>query len=173
VKVKRNPKIVAAVLVTATIALIVGGALTASWPASHGSKNAAVGSTTTPSGASPAAVSRSQSSSALPPSSAAAPSVSALPPTVSASSGIDAESTTQSSPAPPTVTPTPPATPESFTYTVKPGDTLSGIAQWFKLHGYGNLYASNLGVIGSDPNLIRPGERITVTGGVWTMQAPA
>jgi nucleoid-associated protein YgaU len=54
----------------------------------------------------------------------------------------------------------------SATYTVKAGDTLSGIAEWFKLHGYGALYAANEAVIGSNPNLIFPGERITITKGV-------
>ena len=54
----------------------------------------------------------------------------------------------------------------SITYTVKPGDTLSGIAEWFSLHGYGALYAANMSVIGSNPNLIIPGEHITISHGV-------
>jgi resuscitation-promoting factor RpfA len=56
-----------------------------------------------------------------------------------------------------------------ITYTVKRGDTLSGIAEWFSLHGYGALYAANESVIGSNPNLIYPGERITISHGVLTM----
>jgi nucleoid-associated protein YgaU len=61
----------------------------------------------------------------------------------------------------------------SATYTVKAGDTLSGIAEWFKLHGYGALYAANEPVIGSNPNLILPGERITITkGGLKLSGAP-
>jgi LysM repeat protein len=59
----------------------------------------------------------------------------------------------------------------SLTYTVKAGDTLSGIAQWFKLHGYGALYAANEAVIGSNPNLIHPGERITITKGVMKLSS--
>ncbi len=59
----------------------------------------------------------------------------------------------------------------TVTYTVKPGDTLSGIATWFKLHGYGNLYAANRSVIGSDPALILPGERITISHGVMSLHA--
>jgi nucleoid-associated protein YgaU len=55
------------------------------------------------------------------------------------------------------------------TYTVKAGDTLSGIAEWFKLHGYGALYAANEAVIGSNPNLIFAGERITITKGVMKL----
>ncbi len=51
------------------------------------------------------------------------------------------------------------------TYTVKSGDTLSKIAQWFRLQGYGEIYASNKSVIGANPNLIRPGERITLSAG--------
>ena len=70
----------------------------------------------------------------------------------------------------PSASPTPPskqpATPRrkrtAITYTVKRGDTLSGIAAWFKLHGYQQLFTKNRGVIGSDPDLIRPGERITI-----------
>jgi LysM repeat protein len=59
----------------------------------------------------------------------------------------------------------------SVTYTVKAGDTLSGIAEWFKLHGYGVLYAVNEAVIGSNPNLIIPGERITITKGVMKLSS--
>jgi hypothetical protein len=60
-----------------------------------------------------------------------------------------------------------------ITYTVRPGDTLSGVAAWFKLHGYGNLYAANAKVIGANPNLIIPGERITIGSNVMTVQGPA
>ncbi len=51
---------------------------------------------------------------------------------------------------------------------MKPGDTLSGIAQWFRLHGYGALYAANAAVIGANPNLILPGEHITIAHGVMS-----
>ena len=47
--------------------------------------------------------------------------------------------------------------------------TLSGIAEWFSLHGYGALYAANMSVIGANPNLIIPGERITITDGVMKL----
>lgn len=60
----------------------------------------------------------------------------------------------------------------SITYTVKRGDTLSGIAEWFKQHGYRDLYATNRTVIGSNPDLIRPGERITISHGVMTLKNP-
>ncbi len=60
-----------------------------------------------------------------------------------------------------------------ITYTVRPGDTLSGIAAWFKLHGYGNLYAANAKTIGANPNLIHPGERITIGTHVMKLQGPA
>jgi nucleoid-associated protein YgaU len=59
----------------------------------------------------------------------------------------------------------------SVTYTVKPGDTLSGIAEWFSLHGYGSLYAANRSIIGSNPNLIFAGERITISHGVMSLRA--
>ena len=59
----------------------------------------------------------------------------------------------------------------AITYTVKPGDTLYGIAQWFKLHGYGGLYAANRSIIGKDPSLIFPGERITIShAGVMSLR---
>ncbi|MBE7195944.1 MAG: LysM peptidoglycan-binding domain-containing protein [Gordonia polyisoprenivorans] len=51
------------------------------------------------------------------------------------------------------------------TYTVRRGDTLSGIAHWFHMRGYGTLYAWNRSVIGRNPNLIFPGQTITVTPG--------
>jgi nucleoid-associated protein YgaU len=57
----------------------------------------------------------------------------------------------------------------SLTYVVKSGDTLSGIAEWFKLHGYTGLYDWNKSVIGSNPNLIFPGQRITISDGVMTL----
>jgi nucleoid-associated protein YgaU len=60
----------------------------------------------------------------------------------------------------------------TITYIVKPGDTLSGIAKWFSLHGYGALYAANRSVIGSNPNLIFPGERITISHGVMKLSSP-
>lgn len=73
--------------------------------------------------------------------------------------------------------PTPRATATAkpaVTYTVKRGDTLSGIAAWFNLHGYGVLYAANKSVIGTDPNLIFPGERITISkSGVMTLSPAA
>lgn len=58
---------------------------------------------------------------------------------------------------------------DSITYTVKRGDTLSGIATWFKQHGFGDLYRANRAVIGRDPNLIRPGQRIRIRHGVMTL----
>jgi nucleoid-associated protein YgaU len=71
--------------------------------------------------------------------------------------------------APSTPRATKPPAKSSITYTVKAGDTLSGIAQWFMLHGYGALYTANWAVIGSNPNLIIPGERITITNGVMKL----
>ena len=54
-------------------------------------------------------------------------------------------------------------------YTVKPGDNLSDIAAWFELNGFGGLYEANRSVIGANPDLIRPGQTFTVTGGTLTM----
>jgi LysM repeat protein len=157
VKSKRNPKVMAAVLITGTVVLVAGGVLTASWPAGHKATSAvAVAAQSAPRSSSGST--RSTSTATTPP----------------ASGGVDADSTTQPAPATTINPPTPaPTNPPSFTYTVQPGDTLFDIAQWFKLHGYGDLYSANAAVIGTNPSLIRPGERITVTGGVWTMQPPA
>lgn len=48
------------------------------------------------------------------------------------------------------------------TYTVQPGDTLSGIAAAFGLDGWQRLYEANAGVIGGDPNRIYPGQVLVV-----------
>src|SRR5439155_18591093 len=48
-------------------------------------------------------------------------------------------------------------------YAVRPGDTLSGIAARFAVRGgWPALYAANRPVIGSDPDVIRPGIVLTV-----------
>src|SRR5690606_19934878 len=49
------------------------------------------------------------------------------------------------------------------TYTVQPGDTLSGIAGRLKYSGgWKALYNKNKGVIGGNPNLIRPGQVLSL-----------
>lgn len=49
------------------------------------------------------------------------------------------------------------------TYTVQPGDTLSGIAGRLKYPGgWQTLYNKNKGVIGGNPNLIRPGQVLSL-----------
>ncbi len=59
-----------------------------------------------------------------------------------------------------------PASPASGTYTVKSGDTLSGIAK--KLLGDGNrwgeIYEANKKTIGSNPNALKVGQRLTMPG---------
>ena len=70
--------------------------------------------------------------------------------------------------APPTVSaatsaaPTSAAPPKEITYTVKPGDNLFLIAQWFHQNGYQPIYDWNHTIIGQDPALIRPGQVIVV-----------
>ena len=52
----------------------------------------------------------------------------------------------------------------SLTHVVAPGDTLFAISQWYKLMGgYAMLYKWNHSVIGNNPNLIFPGEVLTIT----------
>lgn len=46
-------------------------------------------------------------------------------------------------------------------YTVKPGDNLSVIARKLGLSSWRDLYDANKKVIGSNPNLIRPGQKLT------------
>lgn len=58
-----------------------------------------------------------------------------------------------------------PETTSTQSYTVKTGDTLSGIAR--KLTGSTNwraIYEQNKGVIGSNPNMIKPGQVLTIPG---------
>ena len=64
----------------------------------------------------------------------------------------------------------PAATRKTITYVVKSGDDLSSIAQWFALHGYADLFRANRAVIGSNPDLIFPGQRITISGGTMTVR---
>ena len=58
-----------------------------------------------------------------------------------------------------------PETTSTQSYTVKSGDTLSGIAR--KLTGSTNwktIYEQNKSVIGSNPNMIKPGQVLTIPG---------
>jgi nucleoid-associated protein YgaU len=56
--------------------------------------------------------------------------------------------------------PAPAAAPK--TYTVVRGDTLSGIAAKLGLGGYQGLYDRNKALIGANPNLIKPGQVLTI-----------
>lgn len=49
----------------------------------------------------------------------------------------------------------------SNSYTVKSGDTLSGMGEKFNV-SWEKIYQNNQKVIGSDPNLIFPGQKLTV-----------
>ena len=48
------------------------------------------------------------------------------------------------------------------TYTVRPGDTLSGIAAGLGMSDWRPLYEANRGVIGPNPDLLRPGQVLAV-----------
>lgn len=60
--------------------------------------------------------------------------------------------------------PTPKPQPKrtSGTYTVKPGDSLSSIASNHGLPNWQSLYNSNRNVVGNNPNLIYPGQRLRI-----------
>ncbi|WP_030242668.1 MULTISPECIES: transglycosylase family protein [unclassified Streptomyces] len=50
-------------------------------------------------------------------------------------------------------------------YVVRPGDSLSAIADSLDLSGgWRTLYVGNRDAVGTDPNLIRPGQKLTVEG---------
>jgi LysM repeat protein len=74
-------------------------------------------------------------------------------------------------PKPPAPTPPPPST--AKTYTVQSGDSLSGIAAKFGIHDWHTLYNANVHVIGSNPNLIRAGEVLTIPGQFVTVTVKA
>jgi nucleoid-associated protein YgaU len=54
--------------------------------------------------------------------------------------------------------------PEPHIYEVNWRDTLSGIADFFygRASAWQTIYRANRGVIGSNPDLIRPGQRLTI-----------
>lgn len=69
------------------------------------------------------------------------------------------------SPAPsPAPAPTPPPATSGQTYTVQKGDTLSSIAAKYGT-SWQAIYNANKAVIGGDPNLIKPGQVLTIPGG--------
>ena len=151
-----RPKLVAAVLAGGVLVLGAGSVVAASlpsWTTHHPGTVAA---------SPPAARTAGPAASASPgtPSSPAAVPSSPAPSPAPASAQSAARSARRDGARRPA---------RSITYTVKRGDTLSGIAEWFRLHGYGALYAANESVIGSNPNLIFPGERITISHGVMKL----
>jgi LysM repeat protein len=156
-----NPKSVAALLIGGTLLLLGGGVVAASLPAPDRMvRVAGLAGSHHPVGSSVVGSPVTETSSASS-ANAASPVVTpqAVPPSGSSADTRVAQTTPGSHPP--------------VTYVVKPGNTLSGLAGWFKLHGYGDLYAANAAVIGPDPNLIRPGERITISGGVMTVRPSA
>jgi hypothetical protein len=69
------------------------------------------------------------------------------------------------SPAPPpsAASPAPSAKATNGTYVVQPGDTLWTIAERYGVKGgWKSLYKHNRSVVGPDPNLIRPGQRLSL-----------
>jgi nucleoid-associated protein YgaU len=61
--------------------------------------------------------------------------------------------------------PGPPPRPQLQYYVVRPGDSLSAIAGKLGLHGgWQELYNQNRSVVGGNPNLIYPGQKLNITG---------
>ena len=60
--------------------------------------------------------------------------------------------------------PAPKPVDNTVTYTVKPGDTLWGIAERFLGKGsrWREIYYANRAIIGANPNVIRPGQKLTI-----------
>lgn len=53
---------------------------------------------------------------------------------------------------------------QNLVYVVKKGDTLTAIAKKYRIHWY-TLYQNNKDVIGGDPNLIKPGQKLRIFAG--------
>ncbi|RKN08721.1 LysM peptidoglycan-binding domain-containing M23 family metallopeptidase [Streptomyces radicis] len=64
------------------------------------------------------------------------------------------------------------AAPADDTYTVVSGDSLSKIARAEGLPGWEELYDGNRGVVGEDPNLIRPGQKLVIGAPVEATAEP-
>ncbi len=63
--------------------------------------------------------------------------------------------------------PGPPPIPATWEWVVQKGQTLSGIATYFRTtrgwqHSWQDIYNANRSVIGSNPNLIKPGQRLQI-----------
>lgn len=72
--------------------------------------------------------------------------------------------TTKTTPPTTTKSPTPVAKPKTTakSYTVKPGDSLSSIASQFKVSNWQTLYNANRTVVGSNPDKIYPGQKLSI-----------
>lgn len=68
--------------------------------------------------------------------------------------------------------PAPPAPAAGNTYTVQAGDSLSKIARQLGHGSWNKLYAANKAVIGANPNMILPGQVLTLPPG-WQVAATA
>lgn len=174
------------VILAAAIGVVaVGGVGTATainyhsgWPAgsSATSKQMANASAASPTSVAPtrAAATGEAPTTAAPTTSApatpASPGADTSAPAAAPVTAAPASAPTTVTPATVAATPTTTVAPQGpITYTVLPGDNLSVIAAWFKQHGYGALYEANKAVIGANPNLIHPGQKITIGGSQMTV----
>lgn len=152
-----QPKMVALVLAIGTLILAGGATFAATRPTWRPPLTRAGHAASAPTTVNPSAAARAVASAKpfLPNSATAIPSSKAADPSGAKLPGGQPRPHSSARPS---------AT-RAITYTVKPGDTLYGISQWFKLHGFGRLYRANMAVTGRNPAVIFPGQRITITNG--------
>ena len=82
-------------------------------------------------------------------------------------SDVTGGSSTQSTPPPKPAAPAAPAPPAEETYTVVSGDNLSKIAKRYygSANAWRRIYEANKDVIGGNPDLIRPGQKLRIPKG--------
>ncbi|MFE0464220.1 transglycosylase family protein [Kitasatospora sp. NPDC058965] len=116
--------------------------------------------TATPAPATPAPAQPTASATPAPASpSPTAPGTTPAPTATAAPTAPGAPAPSAPAPAAPTA-PDPTGAPGDHTYTVQSGDSLSRIAYAHHLDGWDGLYQGNVGVVGTNPDLIFPGQQL-------------
>ena len=158
-KVRQKPVVAALV---GTILVLSGGVAFAATETAGGSPHLA---------SQMAAPPWSSATISVPPTTAGPGPATTTPATTTPGTAPAASAPAPTTPPPTSAVPGAPWVQPPISYTVRPGDTLSTIAAWFQLHGYQALYQANMAVIGANPDLIFPGQTITIANGTLTMAA--